>query len=317
MPPSPGDSATLVNEPRAGRTTRPAVRRRRRRGRLATIALFLAPARVLYLLLVVFPLFQVIRYSGYKWNGLGPLDDFVGLDNFKRALQDDVFRGAVRHNLIIIGLSLAVQLPFALGVAMLVNARLKGRALLRLLFFAPFVLSEVITAVVFNLMLQPDGLLSAFDIDWLGSTSLVLYTCFFVISWKYFGFHMIIYLAGLQQIPRELEEAAMIDGARRWEVFRYITLPLLGPTIRISVFLSIIGGLQVFDLVWVMTGGGPVNASNTLAIYVVDWGVKRFQFGYASAVAVIMLVISLVFALLYQRFVLRRDIEGALTTMGT
>ena len=317
MPPSPGDSATLVNEPRAGRTTRPAVRRRRRRGRLATIALFLAPALVLYLLLVVVPLFQVIRYSGYKWNGLGPLDDFVGLDNFKRALQDDVFRGAVKHNAIIIVLSLAVQLPFALGAAMLVNARLKGRALLRLLFFAPFVLSEVITAVVFNLMLQPDGLLSAFDVDWLGSTSIVLYTCFVVISWKYFGFHMIIYLAGLQQIPHELEEAAKIDGARSWEVFRYVTLPLLGPTIRISAFLSIIGGMQVFDLVWVMTGGGPVNASNTMAIYVVDWGFKRFQFGYASAVAVFMLVISLVFSLLYQRFVLRRDIEGALTTMGT
>jgi raffinose/stachyose/melibiose transport system permease protein len=315
MPPSQGDSATLITG--AGHVTRPAVRRRPRRGRLITIALFLAPALVLYLLLVVLPLFQVIRYSGYKWNGLGPLDDFVGLDNFKRAFQDDVFRGAVKHNLIIVALSLVVQLPFALGVALLVNARLKGRALLRLLFFAPFVLSEVITAVVFNLMLQPDGLLSAFDVDWLGSTNLVLYTCFVVISWKYFGFHMIIYLAGLQQIPHELEEAAMIDGARRWEVFRFVTLPLLGPTIRISAFLSIIGALQVFDLVWVMTGGGPVNASNTMAIYVIDWGFKRFQFGYASAVAVIMLVFSLLFALLYQRFVLRRDLEGALTTMGT
>src|SRR5262245_55881575 len=152
MPPSQGDSAAVITG--AGRLARPAVRKRR--GRFATIALFLAPALVLYLLLVVIPLFQVIRYSGYKWNGLGPLDDFVGLDNFKRALQDDVFRGAVKHNLIIIGLSLAVQLPFALGVALLVNARLKGRALLRLLFFAPFVLSEVITAVVFNLMLAPD-----------------------------------------------------------------------------------------------------------------------------------------------------------------
>jgi len=315
MPPSQGDSATLITG--AGQVTRPAVRRRRRRGRLATIALFLAPALVLYLLLVVVPLFQVIRYSGYKWNGLGPLDDFVGLENFKRALSDDVFRGAIRHNLIIIGLSLILQLPFALGVAMLVNSNLKGRALLRLLFFAPFVLSEVITAVVFNLMLQPDGLLDFGGKDWLGDTNLVLYTCFFVISWKYFGFHMIIYLAGLQQIPRELEEAALIDGARRGEVFRYVTLPLLGPTIRISAFLSIIGALQVFDLVWVMTGGGPVNASNTMAIYVVDWGFKRFQFGYASAVAVIMLVISLLFALLYQRFVLRRDLEGALTTMGS
>ena len=137
-----------------------------------------------------------------------------------------------------------------------------------------------------------------------------------VITWKYFGFHMILYLAGLQQIPRELEEAAAIDGARRWQIFRHVTLPLLGPTIRISAFLSIIGAMQLFDLVWVMTGGGPVNASNTMAVYMIDWGFKRFQFGYASAVAVIMLVISLVFALLYQRYVLRRDLEGAMTTMG-
>ena len=147
--------------------------------------------------------------------------------------------------------------------------------------------------------------------------SIVLYTVFVVISWKYFGFHMILYLAGLQQIPQRARGGRRDrrrDAAAR--SFRYVTLPLLGPTIRISVFLSIIGAIQLFDLVWVMTGGGPVDASNTMAIYMIDHGFKRFQFGYASAVAVIMLVISLVFALLYQRFVLRRDIQGALTTMG-
>jgi raffinose/stachyose/melibiose transport system permease protein len=176
-----------------------------------------------------------------------------------------------------------------------------------------------VTGVIWTLMLQPGGLADAVmpvDRQWLADPGIVLYTLFVVISWKYFGFHMILYLAGLQQIPRELEEAAAIDGARGFETFRYVTLPLLGPTIRISAFLSIIGAIQLFDLVWVLTGGGPVNASNTMAIYMIDHGFKRFQFGYASAVAVIMLVISLVFALLYQRFVLRRDIEGALTTMG-
>jgi raffinose/stachyose/melibiose transport system permease protein len=328
MPQRP-DSRVVSVKREAGRSTRLApggirrAQRARRTRRLTSIALFLLPALVLYTLLVIVPIFQAIRYSGYKWNGLSPLDDFVGLDNFKQAFQDDVFRGALRHNAIIVALSLLVQLPFALGVAMLVNARLKGRALLRLLFFAPFVLSEVVTAVIFQLMLQPGGLtdhtletLGLPTADWLGDTSIVLYTVFVVISWKYFGFHMILYLAGLQQIPRELEEAAAIDGARGFETFRYVTLPLLGPTIRISAFLSIIGAIQLFDLVWVLTGGGPVNASNTMAIYMIDHGFKRFQFGYASAVAVIMLVISLVFALLYQRFVLRRDIEGALTTMG-
>jgi raffinose/stachyose/melibiose transport system permease protein len=321
MPPRP-DSARIVMP--AGRALpRPA--RRRFRGRWTTIALFLAPALALYLLLVVAPVVQAIYYSAFDWNGLGSLDEFVGLDNFKRAFSDDVFLGALKHNGFFIALSLLVQLPFALGIAMLLNERLHGRALLRILFFAPFVLSEVVTAVVWTLMLQPDGLvdqsldragLDALIHQWLAEPGIVLWSLFVVISWKYFGFHMILYLAGLQQIPRELEEAAMIDGATRRQVLRYVTLPLLGPTIRISAFLSIIGALQLFDLVWVMTGGGPVNSSNTMATYMIDWSFKRFQFGYASAVAVIMLVISLVFALLYQRFVLRRDMEGALTTMG-
>ena len=300
-------------------------RRQRARRKWVSIALFLLPALVLYCLLVIAPVIQAIRYSGYKWSGLGALDDFVGLRNFKTAFQDPVFTGALKHNGIIVLLSLCVQLPFALGIAWILNQRLRGRALLRLLFFMPFVLSEVVTAVVFTLMLQPHGLvdqsldgvgLHSLVKEWLADPGIALYSVFVAISWKYFGFHMVLYLAGLQQIPRELEEAAAIDGANPWQIFRYVTVPLLGPTIRISVFLSIIGAIQLFDLVWVMTGGGPVDSTNTMAIYMIDHGFKRFQFGYASAVAVIMLVISLAFALLYQRFVLRRDMQGALTTMG-
>jgi raffinose/stachyose/melibiose transport system permease protein len=123
-------------------------------------------------------------------------------------------------------------------------------------------------------------------------------------------------LAGLQGIPRELEEAAWIDGADRRQAFRHVTLPLLGPTIRVSVFLSIIGALQLFDIVWVMTGGGPIDASTTMAISMFEHGFVRQQMGYGSALAVILFLISLVVALLYQRFVLRRDTEGALTTFG-
>ncbi len=138
-------------------------------------------------------------------------------------------------------------------------------------------------------------------------------TLFVIISWKYFGFHMIIMLAGLQGIPRELEEAALIDGADRRQSFRYVTLPLLGPTIRVSVFLSMIGALQLFDMVWVMTAGGPVNASSTMAIAMFKAGFRSNQFGYGSALAVILFLFCLVVALLYQRYVLRRDTEGAVT----
>jgi len=137
----------------------------------------------------------------------------------------------------------------------------------------------------------------------------VLYSLFFVISWKYFGFHMILLLAGLQQIPRELNEAAALDGATGWQRFRYVTLPLLGPTLRVSIFLSIIGALQLFDLVWVTTKGGPIGSSSTMSTYLYDQFRKNL-FGYASAVSIVIFLLSLVIALLYQRFALRRDLRG-------
>lgn len=291
----------------------------------ATIVAFLAPALTLYVLLVLVPIFQGAFYSGFDWNGLEPLDQFVGLQNYRDALADPVFLASLRHVAVILGLSLVVQLPFALGLATLLNQRMRGRALFRLLFFLPYVLSEVIAGIVWRLLLQPAGLVDS-SIEavggaglvqqWLANPDVVLYSVFVVVSWKYFGFHMIIYLAGLQQIPPELEEAAALDGASRAQTFRYVILPLLGPTIRVSVFLSIIGSLQLFDLVWVMTGGGPVNGSATMATYMFDRGFERGQFGYGSAVAVVVFLISFVIALAYQRFVLRRDTEGALTRMG-
>jgi raffinose/stachyose/melibiose transport system permease protein len=127
---------------------------------------------------------------------------------------------------------------------------------------------------------------------------------------------MILMLAGLQGIPKELTDAALIDGADRRQAFRYVTLPLLGPTIRVSVFLSIIGALQLFDMIWVTTNGGPLTASTTMAIAMFKAGFKSQAMGYGSALAVLLFLVSLVVALAYQRFVLRRDTEGALTTFG-
>ena len=127
---------------------------------------------------------------------------------------------------------------------------------------------------------------------------------------------MILYLAGRQSIPKELTEAALTDGAGTWQVFRHVTLPLLGPTIRISIFLSVIGVIQLFDMVWVLTQGGPVHSSETMAVTMFEYGFERFQVGYASALSITMFLISLVFALFYQRLVMRRDVEGAITVMG-
>lgn len=291
----------------------------RRRGE---IALFLAPALVLYAAFVIVPMVLAGHYSLFNWNGLGPLDKFIGLDNYSRALGDPVFRAAVGHNAFIVVASIVVQLPLALGLALLLNRRLRGRAILRMVLFAPYVLSEVVTAVAWQLILQPSGpvnkLLEGVGLDglaqlWLADRDLVIYSLFIVITWKYLGFGIVLFLTGLQGVPSELLEAATVDGASAWQRTRHIVLPLLGPTVRIWIFLSVIGALQLFDLVWIMTKGGPSNASVTMATFLIDRGFERSQVGYGSAAAVLLFVISFAFALLYQRFVLRRDTEGALT----
>nr|WP_232241516.1 sugar ABC transporter permease [Kutzneria sp. 744] len=208
-----------------------------------------------------------------------------------------------------------------MGIALLLNRKLRGRSALRLVVFAPYVLSEATTAVIWLLILQPGGFvdqaLSSFGLhglirQWLADPKVVLLTLFVVITWKYIGFGIILLLAGLQGIPTELREAAALDGASAWQATRQVVLPLLGPTIRIWIFLSVIGSLQVFDVVWIMTLGGPANASTTMATYLIDHGFKRYEFGYGSAVAVVLFIICFAFALLYQRFALRRDTEGAL-----
>ncbi len=298
--------------------------RRARKRKWPIVLAFLSPALFLYLLFVIYPIAQGMRYSVFDWNGLEPLTQFLGFDNFRDAFADPSFTGALKHNLIILVLTLLLQLPFAMFLAVLLDQNLRGRAFMRMMFFAPYILSEVVTAIVWRQILRPGGVLDtgisavtgSANVLWLADPKIVLYTVFFVLSWKFFGFHMILMLAGLQHIPDELEEAAAIDGASWWQTFRYITVPLLGPTVRVSVFLAMIGSLQQFDLVWVMTGGGPVNASNTMATYMIDWAFRRNQFGYASAVSVIVFFLSLLVALAYQRWVLRRDIEGALTAMG-
>lgn len=295
--------------------------RRSRLGRMpwATVVVFLLPALVLYSVFLLYPIVQSTRYSLYDWNGFGPLDEFVGLENFRDVFGDARFRSALTHNSIIVVLSLLIQLPAALALAMLLNAKIKGRAFMRTVFFAPYVLSEVVTGVVWRQILRPNGLLDQ-SMDgaglggwvhgWLSDPDVVLYALFFIVSWKYFGFHMILMLAGLQQIPHELKEAASIDGASGWATFRYITFPLLMPTVRVSVFLSVIGALQLFDLVWVTTKGGPIGASSTMSTYLYD-RFRDSRFGFASAVSIVIFGFSLVIALLYQRFALRRDLRGA------
>ncbi len=283
-----------------------------------TIAIFLAPSLVLFLLFLVYPILQSLYYSLFNWNGLGPAVDFVGLDNFRQILTDKIFVKAVGDCFLIVVLSLAVQLPLALALAIMVGRDLPGRALFRTIFFLPYVLSEVITGIIWTGLFSADpsrGLINALLVlipgvqpqGFLSNIHQVLLCIFVVLTWKYFGLHMLLYLAGLQNIPREIEEAAVIDGANRWQLTRYITVPLLGGTIRTTIYLSVLGSLTQFNLVWIMTKGGPVNASEFMATYMYRFAFVRFLLGYGSAVALVMLLICLIFSVAYLRLARQPD----------
>ncbi|MEP7135779.1 MAG: sugar ABC transporter permease [Chloroflexota bacterium] len=276
-----------------------------------TIVLFLLPAVLIFFVFVVYPIFQSMYYSLFNWKGLGPAVDFVGLENFKKILTDKPFLTAVRNGLSLIGFALILQLPLSLLLAVLVGRKLPGRVFFRTIFFMPYVFSEVISALVWLFLYNPDperGFLNAILVLfpgghaqlWLADTKLVVPAIFIALTWKYFGFHMLLFMTGLQNIPEEIEEAGRIDGANSFQNFFYITLPLLSGTIRTAVYLSILGSIQQFIMVWIMTKGGPVNASETLATYMYRFGFIRFQLGYGSAVAIYMFVICLIFSLIYQ-----------------
>jgi raffinose/stachyose/melibiose transport system permease protein len=287
------------------------------------IFLFLLPAFVIFFLFIIYPIIRAVYFSMFNWNGMGPATIYVGLNNFKQILTDQVFMKSIGNNLLIVILSIAIQLPLALMLAIMVGRDLPGRAFFRAIFFMPYVLSEVITAIIWMSLFSPDperGFINALLVlipgvhaqNFLGDMNQVMACIFIVLSWKYFGLHMLLYMAGLQNIPREIEEAAMIDGANRWQTIRNVTIPLLGSTIRTTILLSVLGSLTQFNLIWIMTRGGPVNASEVMSTYMYRYAFIRFQLGYGSAVALVMLAICLIFSVTYLRLARQPDYLGGI-----
>jgi ABC-type sugar transport system permease subunit len=302
-----------------------AAQRRRGRARMRIeIAVLSGPAILMFLAFVIFPVALAAYYGFYRWHGYGAPTDWVGLNNYKLILKDPAFHDVLKHSFMIMGLSLVIQGPLAIGLALLLNQKIRGRSVIRVLIFVPYIISEVIVGTGWSLMAQSDGAindllknigLGSLQADWLSDPKIAIWTLMAIITWKYIGFAVILMLAGLQSIPQELFEAAAIDGASYWQIQRRITLPLLGPTIRIWAFLSIIGSLQLFDLVYIIWGqyvSGTAGTS-TMAIYMLAEGRNAGNYGYGSAIAVVMFLISLIVALIYQRFLLRRDLRGAVT----
>jgi raffinose/stachyose/melibiose transport system permease protein len=310
----------------------PASPRRRRRGigwsGRFEIALLAGPAMLFFVGFVIFPVIMAAYYGFFNWHGYGPAIDFIGLKNYVTIVTDPEFQQALGHNAFIVVTSLIIQGPAALLLALLLNRKMRGQSAIRVLIFVPWVIAEVVVGTGFSLLLATNGALngllddlglSGLTRDWLSDPSIAIWTLVAILTWKYVGFAVILFLAGLQGIPDELNEAAAIDGASYWQIQWRITVPLLGPTLRIWAFLSIIGALQLFDLVYIIWGQyiSSVAGTSTMATYMVSNGRNAGNFGYGNAVAVVIFIISMVVALIYQRFVLRRDTAGALTERNT
>jgi len=286
-----------------------------RDGKFAMAVIFLPPALLLFTLFVVLPIGEAAWYSGFNWNGFGRPTNWVGLDNYRFVLETRAFWLALRNNGLIILVSLSIQLPLALALALMLADRFRGAVALRMLFFLPYVLAEIATGLIFSFVYDGDyGLVASI---WrffgaeaphlLASTQTAMLAVLIVVVWKYFGFHMMLFIAALQGMDRNLVEAARIDGASRPQVLRYVVIPLLYPTIRLSVFFAIVGSLQLFDLVMPLTRGGPADSSNTMVSFLYNNGISRMRVGYGSAIGVILFMICVTFAVTYKRWFMRDE----------
>jgi raffinose/stachyose/melibiose transport system permease protein len=288
---------------------------RRVGGTTAMLLLFLPPALMLFTLFVALPMGEAAWYSFFNWNGYGQPTQFVAWRNFELLFQTPAFRTALGNNVLIIVSSLAVQLPLALAMAVLLAERFRGTNTFRLIFFLPYILAEIAAGLIWRFVYDGEyGLLakiwSAFGATApyvLADPDVAMYAILAVVIWKYFGFHMILFIAGLQQIDRTLYEAARMDGASGWQIFRRITVPLLAPTIRLSVFFAILGSIQLFDLIMPLTKGGPSDSTQTMVTFLYNYGITRMEIGFGSAVGVVLFGICVVFAFGYKRVLMRND----------
>ena len=283
------------------------------------VAFFILPAIIIYGTYNVFGIVMTFYYSTLNWTGLGPVANATsaGLQNYIDLLTDRRFQHALRNNMLLVVVSVTVQLSIGLILALILRSKIFGAKLLRTVYFMPMLLSTAATSIMWILLMSPrNGAINVFLRDtigiasppvWLASESTVMFALLFVICWQFTPMYMILLRAGMTGIPEELYEASAIDGANKWQSFWAVTLPLLSGTLKTSAVLSIIGSLMYFDLVWIMTGGGPNGFSELMATYMFRRAFLEDSMGYASAVAGAMFIISLVVVFIFFGITRSRD----------
>lgn len=282
----------------------------RRWADLSTALLFLLPAVVVLGTFNFYPAFYSLYLSFFKWKGLAPFREFVGLHNYQSLLASPEFWNSVRVTVYYaVGMTLG-GLLLGLLLAVLLNQQIIGRTFYRTLYFLPVVTPTVASGIVWKYLFDPsqgavNHLLSIVGLHgpaWLSDPSWAMIAIIIVGVWKRMGFNMVIYLAALQGIPREYYEAAQVDGASFSHILLHITVPLLTPVTFLLSITSLIDAFQIFDLVYVMTSGGPLGATDVIGYYIYRYGFRYFELGYASAIAYVMFLIIFIITLIQWRF---------------
>lgn len=285
----------------------------------STIILFILPALLLFLGILVAPIFASAYYSFFDWNGFGK-KTFIGLENYRELFTSNSigFMKALGNSLLLALLSVGVQLPLSLGLALLLGKGRKGERAFLSIYFIPVLISTVVIGQlwlkiynpsygILNVILKAVGLESWTKI-WLGDVKTALWASFVPILWQYVGYHMLLMYAGIKSVPTEYREAAMIDGATEGQVNRYIVLPYIKPILKISTIFAVTGSLKSFDLIYVLTNGGPLHATEVPSTLMINMLFLRNRYGMGSTIAFLLIILCFAFALIIG-FIFR-DKEG-------
>ena len=280
--------------------------KKRQRDINVVAAVFLAPVVILLILYIFYPIVDTFRVSAYKWNGISSNPQFIGLKNWSVLLKDTQFWTAFLNNIVVMILSIVIQIPLGLAMATFVEFAGKKSTIFKVLWVIPMLMSSVAIGFLFTYALATNGgiisslsqLFGGGNIDLLGNPKLALFTVIAVIAWQFTPFYMVYSVAGYTNVSEDVYEASLIDGANKRQYFFKIALPLMMPTLKSAAIMSMVGSLKYFDLVYVMTGGGPGTSTELMATYMYKLSFAQFNMGYGSAVAggmfILISLISLV-----------------------
>ena len=261
------------------------------------ITIFMAPTMIIMFVIVLVPIVISVYYSLLDWNGIGK-STFVGLKNYLELIHDERFISSFKNSLLYAGLSLFVQLPLSLLIAIVVANTKKAEKFYVTVFFIPVIISSVVIGQLWQKVYNGDyGLLNVMlrslgfsGHDWLGDEKTALMCSFIPNLWQYIGYHMLIMYAGIKSISTEISEAAKIDGANRFQTAIRVTIPILKPIIQVCVTFSLIGALKIFDLIFVLTGGGPFQSTEVPTIYMYKTTFDQMHYGYGSAISTFVII---------------------------